>query len=75
MICHICGKEGARERLVTETMGKGENLLIIENVPLIHCPNCGESYFTAKTMHEMEEIRRQRRGAKQRTIEVAPFVA
>jgi len=26
MICDICGKEGARTRLVTRNYGKGENL-------------------------------------------------
>lgn len=73
MTCKNCGKEGARERLVTESLGKGADLLVVENVPLVHCPICGESYFTAKTLHELEEIRRLRRGVMQRNVEVAPF--
>ncbi len=28
MICDICGKEGARTRLVTRNYGKGENLRV-----------------------------------------------
>jgi YgiT-type zinc finger domain-containing protein len=43
MICDICGKKGAEVRHVTRSYGKGANLLIIENVPVVVCPNCGES--------------------------------
>ena len=57
MICDICGKEGARLRRVTRSYGKGENLLVIENIPVISCPHCGESYLTAETLHEMERIK------------------
>jgi len=74
MICRICGKEGAQLRHVTDTIGKGDKLLVIENVPIISCRNCGESYYTAKTLHEMEEIRRRRRGTVRRQVEVAQFV-
>jgi YgiT-type zinc finger domain-containing protein len=57
MVCDVCGKDGARIRRVTETYGKGNDLLVIENVPLVVCPHCGESYFTADTLHEIERIR------------------
>lgn len=74
MICDICGKEGARIRKVTEAYGKGKNLLLIENIPMISCPNCGESYFTADTLHEIERIKLHRKSfAEERPIEVAAF--
>jgi YgiT-type zinc finger domain-containing protein len=74
MICDICGKEGARIRKVTEAYGKGKDLLLIENIPMISCPNCGESYFTADTLHEIERIRLHRKSfAEKRPIEVAAF--
>lgn len=74
MICDICGKEGARIRKVTEAYGKGKDLLLIENIPMISCPNCGESYFTADTLHEIERIRLHRKNfAEERPIEVAAF--
>lgn len=60
MVCDICGKEGARVRYVTRSYGKGKNLLIIEKIPLVSCPHCGESYFTAKTLHEIERIKLHR---------------
>lgn len=76
MLCDICGKEGARLRRVSETFGKGKDLLLIENVPLVTCPQCGESYFTADTLHEIERIRLHRKDfAVQRSVKVARFVA
>jgi YgiT-type zinc finger domain-containing protein len=75
MICDICGKNGAEIRLVTRSYGKGVNLLIIENVPVVNCPNCGESYLTAETLHEIERIKLHRKNlAKLRSIAVAEFV-
>jgi len=74
MVCDICGKSGARIRRVTRSYGKGENLLVIENVPVIVCPNCGESYLTADTLHEVERLKLHRRKlAQERRIAVVAF--
>lgn len=74
MICDICGKTGAKIRRVTRSYGKGENLLVIENIPVVSCPNCGESYLTADTLHEIEQIKLHRKSwAKERKIPVAAF--
>jgi len=72
--CDICGKSGAQIRYVTRSYGKGANLLIIENVPVVVCPHCGESYLTAETLHEIERIKLHRRSfAKPRPVAVASF--
>ncbi|MEA3440980.1 MAG: type II toxin-antitoxin system MqsA family antitoxin [Chloroflexota bacterium] len=74
MICAICGKSGARLRHVTRSYGKGDSLLIIENIPVISCPHCGESYLTAETLHEIERIKKHRKSwAEQRNVAVAAF--
>ena len=74
MICDVCGKEGAVTRRVTETFGKGKKLLIIENIPMVKCPHCRESYFAAETLHEIERIKQHRKSlAVQRSVEVASF--
>ena len=74
MKCDICGKEGARVRRVTRSYGKGEGLLVIENVPVVSCPNCGESYLTAETLHEIERIKLHRQSfAQERPVPVAAF--
>ena len=73
-ICDICGKHGAFIRHVTRSYGKGARLLVIENVPLISCPHCGESYMTAATLHGIEEIKRKRASfANKRPVAVAVF--
>ena len=75
MICDICGREGARIRHVSRSYGKGRNLLVIENVPVVSCPHCGESYLTAETLHEIERIKLHRQSfAQKRPVAVAAFV-
>ncbi len=72
--CDICGIEGAMVRRVTRSYGKGKNLLVIENVPIVSCPHCGESYITAETMHEIERIKLHRKSfAAERPVAVAEF--
>lgn len=74
LICDICGESGARLRHVTRSYGKDATLLVIENVPMMSCPHCGESYFTAETLHEIERIKRHRaRFAEKRPVPVAVF--
>ena len=52
----------------------GPTLLVIENVPVLVCASCDESYLTAETLHEIERIKLHRRSlAKSRKIPVASF--
>jgi YgiT-type zinc finger domain-containing protein len=72
--CMNCGRSGAQLKHVTRTYGKGANLLVIENIPMWSCSSCGESYFTAQTMHEIERIKTLRKSvAKPRSVPVAAF--
>jgi len=74
MICDICGKSGARIRRMTRTYGKGANLFVIENVPVVVCPHCGESYLTAQTLHEIQRLKLHRKKlAHERRVAVVAF--
>jgi YgiT-type zinc finger domain-containing protein len=74
MICDNCGNKGARVRHFPRTYGKGRSLLVIERVPVIVCPHCGESYMTAETLHALDRIKAKRaRIAARRTVSVAAF--
>ncbi len=74
LICDVCGKQGARIRHVSRSYGRGDSLLVIENVPVVSCPNCGESYLTAETLHEIERIKLHRQAmAEERPVPVAVF--
>jgi len=74
MKCDICGKEGAKLRRVTRSYGKGEGLLVIEDVPVVRCPHCGESYLTAETLHEIERLKLLKKElASKRSVAVVEY--
>jgi YgiT-type zinc finger domain-containing protein len=73
-MCDVCGTQGAKLIRITKSYGKGNNLLVIENVPVISCPTCGESYLTAATLREIDNIKRNRKNlATERPVPVAVF--
>jgi YgiT-type zinc finger domain-containing protein len=74
MICDNCGKHGARIRRVARTYGKGKDIFVIENVPIVTCPHCGESYLEAETLYEIERIKLHKKNlAVNRSVPVAVF--
>ena len=74
LVCDVCGKEGACVRRITRSYGKNNNLFVIENVPIVNCPHCGESYLTAETMHEIERIKMHKKNfAVERSVPVAKY--
>ena len=76
MRCDNCSKQRARIRDVARTYGKGKDFLLIQNIPVIDCPDCSESYMTADTLHEIERIKLHRRSfAVKRPIQVVAFAA
>ena len=57
-----------------EHTAKAKDLLVIENVPVVSCPHCGESYLTADTLHEIERLKLHRKClAIERSVEVVSF--
>jgi YgiT-type zinc finger domain-containing protein len=61
-------------RPVTRSFGSGEQLMVIEGVPLLSCRHCGASYFEARTLHEIERLRRDAATkAVVRSVPVARF--
>ena len=74
LICDICGQQTARVRRVPRSYGRGKDLLVIQDVPVISCTHCGESYLSAATMHAMERIKRERRvRARKQEVAVVEF--
>ena len=72
--CDICGKAGVRVRRVARSYGKGDSLLVIENIPVVSCPHCGESYLTAETLHEIERLKMHRKSlATEKPVDVLIF--
>ncbi|MBK8465769.1 MAG: type II toxin-antitoxin system MqsA family antitoxin [Chloracidobacterium sp.] len=74
MNCDKCRKRGARIIQVSRSYGSGSELLVIENVPVVSCPHCGESYLTATTLRGIDNIKRNRSTvASKRSVPVAAF--
>jgi len=74
LVCDNCGVSGARVLHLSKSYGEGIDLLVIENVPVISCPACGESYLTAATLREIDSIKRNRsKVAPERPVPVAVF--
>lgn len=72
--CDNCGKAGIMEKRITRVHGKGRNMLVVENVPVIVYPHCGTSCLEAKTLHELERIKLHRKSfAKQKSRDIANF--
>jgi YgiT-type zinc finger domain-containing protein len=72
--CDNCGKPGVTMRRVTRSFGAGKTLMVIEGLPIISCPHCCLSYFDARTLHEIERIKRLRSSvAVPREVPVAKF--
>jgi len=47
---------------------------LIENIPTISCPHCGENYLTADTLHEIERLKLHRANlAEERSVDVVRF--
>jgi YgiT-type zinc finger domain-containing protein len=72
--CDYYGKSGTKLNYVSRSYGKDTDLLVVENIPVIACPHCKETYMTAETMHEIERIKLHRKSmSKKRRISVAEF--
>ncbi len=74
MNCQICGKKTASIKRVTKSFGRSHSLVVIEDIPVVSCTNCHESYITADTAHEIDRIRKNRVTAgKAKRVLVASF--
>jgi YgiT-type zinc finger domain-containing protein len=74
MKCELCGAQTAVDKKTTKSFGRGDSLVIIENIPIVHCSSCHESYLTADTAREIDRIRKNRRSrGKAKRVLVASF--
>lgn len=61
MICQNCNKEDMYIRPTTKAYGKGDSLIVIENVPVEACHNCGTDLLSADTLDRLDWLKRQAR--------------
>lgn len=74
MLCDNCGKQGARIRRVARTYGKGKDILVVDNVPVVSCSHCGESYLEAEALHKIERLKLHKKSfAVKRSVPVVEY--
>ena len=74
MSCRICGKKTASIKKVTKSFGRGPRLVVIEDIPVLSCSSCHESYVTADTARKIDRIRKNRSTVgKAKRVLVASF--
>jgi YgiT-type zinc finger domain-containing protein len=66
MVCDCCGRRGAKVRRRPRVYGKGAELFVVADVPIVVCPNCGEGYLKSGTLRELERLKLHRRSLKSR---------
>jgi YgiT-type zinc finger domain-containing protein len=72
--CEHCGSSAVQLKHVTRSFDKGAALMVLETIAMWSCPICGESYFSAQTLHELERIKALRKSvAVNRSVLVAVF--
>jgi YgiT-type zinc finger domain-containing protein len=75
ILCDICGARAARAVKRPQVLGRGAEMILVDNVPVIACRNCGESYMTGQTIHQLDKLRsRKKTKSSKRKIAVAEFV-
>ena len=76
LFCEHCGSSAVQIRRVTRSFDTGQSLMVVEAIPMWSCPDCGESYFSAQTLHEIERIKALRKSvAVKRLVPVAEFAS
>lgn len=71
--CPVCGERAVIQR-IAKAFGRGNNLLVIEDIPMIVCRTCHEQYIASETLHEIEKLR-ERQQHQARMIDVERFAA
>jgi YgiT-type zinc finger domain-containing protein len=54
-ICHFCGNKNFKDNFVQYTYKHGDQFLIVNDVPCRQCEYCGEPYFKAEVLKQIEK--------------------
>ena len=71
--CYFCTRGVLEEKRVTVDFRWGDKLTIIENVPAKVCNECGERYYTAKVVRQMEQLAKEGRKEKELQVPVVSW--
>jgi len=55
-LCAFCGAPGIKTVYKDKLFGRGERAVVIENLPVRQCENCGESYYDPETSQLIDTV-------------------
>lgn len=67
--CHFCGGEVSEKRVAMDYRWGEELVAIVKNVPAGVCQICGEQYFKAEILKNMEKLVHSKKKPK-KTIQI-----
>ena len=70
--CQACGGKVVKRRVSVENWW-GDNLTIVEDVPVFLCESCGERYFDAETSLLLDQLRKKACYKPKRIMEVPVY--
>ncbi|KFD41045.1 hypothetical protein HX99_05230 [Peptococcaceae bacterium SCADC1_2_3] len=70
--CFQCGNPTVKKLVVAENWW-GDTFTMVENVPAWICENCGEQYFDAEVVKELDKMKEKPPQAK-RVMQVPVYV-
>jgi len=73
MICGNCGEPTAYISRSTRAFGEGDDLIVVENVPVIACRECGAEFLSILTFGQIERLHNNRSHIPTRPVPVATF--
>jgi len=65
MTCEFCGGQTEKKKVKRQHWLKGK-LYIVENVEAEVCPECGERYFHARILDEIDRLLEKEHAVKER---------
>ena len=68
--CAFCGNKNIRQTLTEYTFRHNGEYMIFRNVPALQCEFCGEKYFDAKVLKQIEKEFLSVHKGKKRTKEI-----
>jgi YgiT-type zinc finger domain-containing protein len=54
-ICHFCGNKNFKQNKVQYTYKRDKKYIIVDDVPCEQCEYCGEQYFNAIVLQDIED--------------------
>ncbi len=75
--CSFCGNKNIKKTLVEYTYKHDEKYMIFHNVPALQCEYCGEKYFDAKVLKQIENeflaVQNGKKSTKEISVPVEDF--